>query len=364
MQMVVECPVQQACGGCPQLHRPRADEHQHKQARVQQALAGHGVELDLPGMMAGVNRHHYRNRFRMRVDDGVPQLFNPAKAGGCLVVRPKVWEGITHLQAVAPGLRELFRHVDHLEVRVGDDDETLGLSWAAGSGVSGPFAWPGGDVSAELSDRLGTVWRVAMRGASSQPTLRYYPAETVAMDVPLDGFVQINSEANRLLVDTVRRLVSEVSDRVGTSADEGPVVRGTVLDLYAGAGNFTLPLAADGWSVTAVEQSSSAMATLASQRRVGRVRAVAGDVGVSLDQCDQADVVVCNPPRAGLQGGYRRVADVVRHRLMYVGCNPDRLAVDVARLADCGLRPVRAIAFDMFPGTDHVETVVVMDRLL
>ncbi len=291
-------------------------------------------------MVAGENRHHYRNRFRLLVDDGRPQLFNPAKAGGCLALRPKAWEGVTHLQTMAESARPLFRHIDHLEVRVDDDDHLMGLSWATRSTAP--------DISLELAEHLGRGWRVGMRGARDQPTLPYRPADDVVMCVPLDGFVQVNSEVNRLLVDAVRR------------AAVGPL--GTVLDLYAGAGNFTLPLANDGWSVTAVERSSAAMATLAANRQISRIRTLAGDVVELLEECDQADVVVCNPPRAGLGGNHDRLADLVGRRLIYVGCNPDRLALDAAKLTALGLEPVRVTTFDMFPGTDHVETMIVMDR--
>ncbi len=341
--------MQQSCGGCPLLHRPRAEEHRHKQRRVHQALAEHGIDMALPTMVASDNRHHYRNRFRLRIEDGHPQLFNPAKAGGCLALRPKVWQGVAHLQTKAASARHLFRHIDHLEVRVGDDDNLMGLSWATRS--SAP------DMSSELGHHLGPQWRVGMRATPNQPTLPYYPADNIVMDVPLDGFVQINSDVNQLLVDAVRRLAAEATDN-----PHGPTSKRTALDLYAGAGNFALPLANDGWSVTAIERSAAAMATLAAQRKVDRVQTLAGDVGQLLDDCDETDVVVCNPPRAGLQGGYRRLAELVGRRLIYVGCNPARLALDVAKLSDHGLQPVRVVTFDMFPGTDHVESLVVMDR--
>ena len=76
------------------------------------------------------------------------------------------------------------------------------------------------------------------------------------------------------------------------------------------------------------------------------------------------DVVVVDPPRAGLAGkALRRVGDAGAPRLVYVSCNPTTLAGDAKRLADdYGYQIVRARPVDMFPHTPHVECVALLER--
>ena len=76
------------------------------------------------------------------------------------------------------------------------------------------------------------------------------------------------------------------------------------------------------------------------------------------------DVVVVDPPRAGLAGkALRRLGRIEAPRLVYVSCNPTTLAGDTKRLADdWGYRLVSARPVDMFPHTPHVETVAVLER--
>jgi 23S rRNA (uracil1939-C5)-methyltransferase len=76
------------------------------------------------------------------------------------------------------------------------------------------------------------------------------------------------------------------------------------------------------------------------------------------------DVVVVDPPRAGLAGkALRRLGRIEAHRIVYVSCNPTTLASDVKTLiADWGYELVRARPVDMFPHTPHIETVALLER--
>ena len=83
-----------------------------------------------------------------------------------------------------------------------------------------------------------------------------------------------------------------------------------------------------------------------------------------LERSGRPDVVVVDPPRAGLsQKVVRRIIEAAPQRIVYVSCNPTTLASDVKRLRDeYGYRPVRARPVDMFPHTPHVETVALLTR--
>jgi 23S rRNA (uracil1939-C5)-methyltransferase len=82
------------------------------------------------------------------------------------------------------------------------------------------------------------------------------------------------------------------------------------------------------------------------------------------DRAGDADVVVVDPPRAGLAGkALKRLGEIGAPRIVYVSCNPTTLAGDVKRLRDdYGYALVRARPVDMFPHTPHVECVSLLER--
>ena len=140
-----------------------------------------------------------------------------------------------------------------------------------------------------------------------------------------------------------------------------------VLDLYAGAGLFALPLAKDGRRVTAVEEHRAAVADGEASRALNRIpedccRFIARPVEAALRSLPAADGVVLDPPRGGCAVPVlAAVCTQIRPRLIvYVSCNPEPLADDLAFAVGQGYR-IRSIQpVDMFPHTAHVETVVVL----
>ena len=149
----------------------------------------------------------------------------------------------------------------------------------------------------------------------------------------------------------------------------------TVLDLYGGAGLFSLPLAKRGARVTVVEESAGSVTDGDASRRVNRiaesrcrfVRARAEDVASGFYRrvlSSPPDAVVMDPPR---QGCSRAVMSWVAHTLRppaiaYVSCNPEALASDAGALVAAGYRVRRVQPIDMFPHTPHIEAVALFGR--
>jgi 23S rRNA (uracil1939-C5)-methyltransferase len=130
-----------------------------------------------------------------------------------------------------------------------------------------------------------------------------------------------------------------------------------VIDAYAGGGDTAIPLAADGVAVTAIELDRDAVTGFAG-RLVPPSRAIVGRVEDHLSRALPADVVILNPPRAGVDARVTTAlesATAPPRAIVYVSCDPATLARDVARLPRYRVADVRA--FDMFPQTAHVETV-------
>ena len=165
-------------------------------------------------------------------------------------------------------------------------------------------------------------------------------------------------------VGAAEQLVRLVMDGVGAGA-------GRVLDLYCGSGLFSVPLAADGASVTAVEENRQATSDLQANLRLNKIderraRVICGRAEDVLPRVirDPWDAVVLDPPR---EGGAPAVLAAVFERMrpprvVYVSCNPEALAGDLPGIRGAGYRLTRAQAVDMFPHTDHIETVAVFER--
>jgi 23S rRNA (uracil1939-C5)-methyltransferase len=169
------------------------------------------------------------------------------------------------------------------------------------------------------------------------------------------SFMQSNWAVTKSLVRTV---IEWVEPKVGLR----------VLELFAGVGALGLPLAKRGALVTLVESNPWASADArrtAKGNHIGRCRFRVAPVERFLTTGEPMDydVIVLDPPRTGLsrdclQGLLRANAA----RLFYVSCDPPTLARDLRRLLDGGYRILRLQAFDMFPRTAHLETLVELQR--
>jgi 23S rRNA (uracil1939-C5)-methyltransferase len=173
-----------------------------------------------------------------------------------------------------------------------------------------------------------------------------------------NAFLQTNTEM-------AERLYELAADAAGLTGSE------TVYDLYCGIGTIGLFLASRALTVWGVEISEESVACAienAELNGIANAAFYAGNVGQALDElrarAGEPDVVVVDPPRAGLAGkALRRVGRLAAPRLVYVSCNPTTLASDVKQLAvDWGYRLERARPVDMFPHTPHVETVALLTR--
>jgi 23S rRNA (uracil1939-C5)-methyltransferase len=145
----------------------------------------------------------------------------------------------------------------------------------------------------------------------------------------------------------------------------------TVWDLYCGTGTIGLSLAADALTVWGIEVSEESVACALENAELNGVTNsafYAGNVGEVveelLERSGPPEVVVVDPPRAGLAGkALRRLGRIGAPRLVYVSCNPTTLAGDVKALREeYGYELLRVTPVDMFPHTPHVECVALLER--
>ena len=172
-----------------------------------------------------------------------------------------------------------------------------------------------------------------------------------------DAFFQTNTEM-------AERLYAAAAEMAGLSGTE------RVIDLYCGIGTIALSLARHAKEVVGVEIVERAVADAIENARLNGVqnaRFFAGDVRTAmrplLEETGPVDVVLVDPPRAGLsQKVVRRVLEAEARQIVYVSCNPTTLAPNARQMADAGyeLKAVRPV--DMFPQTPHIECVALLER--
>ena len=175
--------------------------------------------------------------------------------------------------------------------------------------------------------------------------------------VSASAFFQTNTE-------TAERLYAIAADYAGLSGRE------RVFDLYCGVGTIGLALARQAgevWGIETVREAVGDAEENARRNGIANAHFLAADVRLGarplLERAGRPDVVVVDPPRAGLSKKVvRRVVECGAPRIVYVSCNPTTLAPNASQLTDAGytLRRVRPV--DMFPQTPHVECVALLEK--
>jgi len=172
-----------------------------------------------------------------------------------------------------------------------------------------------------------------------------------------EAFFQTNTEM-------AERLYAVVAELAGLTGSE------RVFDLFCGIGTIGLSLAAragEVWGVEIVEDAVADAISNAQLNGIENARFFAGDIRTAarplVEQAGQPDVVVVDPPRAGLsQKIVRRIAEMEPRRIVYVSCNPTTLAPNARQLVDAGWSLERVQPVDMFPQTPHIECVASLLR--
>ncbi|HWB69665.1 MAG TPA: 23S rRNA (uracil(1939)-C(5))-methyltransferase RlmD, partial [Solirubrobacterales bacterium] len=165
---------------------------------------------------------------------------------------------------------------------------------------------------------------------------------------------------------------TEMAERLYAVAAEyaGLTGRERLFDLYCGIGTIGLTMAAragEVWGLEIVPQAIADAERNAERNEIANARFVAANArtGVRplLEEAGKPDVVVIDPPRAGLsQKIVRRVLECEARRIVYVSCNPTTLAPNAAQLVEAGYRLRRVRPVDMFPQTPHIECVALFER--
>ncbi|MDQ4049835.1 MAG: 23S rRNA (uracil(1939)-C(5))-methyltransferase RlmD [Actinomycetota bacterium] len=246
------------------------------------------------------------------------------------------------------------RRTGHLQARLVTSEGPFPADELAAAVPADSTLWTQAEGVAETT-REGKT-RVLDGSASLEEQLEV-AGERLRFGISPDAFFQTNTEM-------AERLYAAAIELAGLSGRE------RVFDLYCGIGAIGLALSLRAGEVVGVDVVERAVADAIQNAKLNGIdnaRFYAGDVRTAmrplLEEEGSADVVVVDPPRAGLsQKVVRRVLETGARRIVYVSCNPTTLAPNARQMADAGyeLRTVRPV--DMFPQTPHIESVALLDR--
>ncbi|GDX83117.1 hypothetical protein LBMAG42_49280 [Deltaproteobacteria bacterium] len=307
-------------GLLPLADRPYDETLRDKHRFVAEAFRRRGIEVEVAPVVPSPRALGARARVKLRVGPGgALGFFRPGSHDFVAVpledlVRPELVAAAAELEATG-GARGEF------ELR-SDGERVV---------VNAERAFPGPEDLAVKGRRL--------RG---NPTL-----SVDGLRVSPGSFYQVNLELNRLLVARVDELLREFAPAA-------------LLDLYGGVGNLSIAAARRGVPLTLVESSADAVADAKHNLRGTSARIVKDNADKVAAGVHVADVVLLDPPRAGAPGVLRELSLTRPRAFVYVSCDPVSLARDVSSLAD--YRVERVEPWDMFPFTEHVETLVWLTR--
>jgi 23S rRNA (uracil1939-C5)-methyltransferase len=368
------CPYFGLCGGCSWQHVAYPAQLEAKRRMVVDALTriGHlpNAEELVGPTVPSPSQYGYRNKVELVVDTttGRPRLgFHRAgseefvQVEECLLLPEKYRRAP---KALGGALRYITGEQDfgltRVALRVGTNTRDAEVAlW----GAPGPF--PRRPVATTLGQALRTtsLVRVLVKGASKERKIAGVEVLSgkgawrerllgTTMTVSAPSFFQVNTRA-------AESLVTLALDALGADGSD------RVLDLFAGAGTFTLPLAEMSGEVVAVESASSAVRDLRRNLEDQELYAdvIGGDAGRELPAIGKVDLALVDPPRSGLQSeAVDALAGTRARRVAYVSCDPATLARDAAALSARGYTLARATPVDMFPQTFHVETLALFER--
>jgi len=378
------CPVYGTCGGCQLQHASASAQLELKRAILLETLARVGglTDLSVPPLTASPEAYGYRSRARLAVSvpaRGVPSLAYHEEnsqrlvpIAACPLLAPRLNEAVAHLNRLLAGTRAMASLLSEVSLGLSVTTGELVLQYAAEHCTQRQaHAW----FELVRTGLAGLKGQVLTAGRGPRHR-RWMDGETTLSEQVGNlrlrcsdrSFVQANWKLNAALIDTITAWASEGEVGAGGASAGPPSAQteapGRVLELYAGIGNFGLPIARAGGLVTFVEGNPSALADARYNARVNhlgrcRFRLSSAEAFVANSDVGEYDAVVIDPPRTGL--GKEVLAGLVRlkpHRILYLSCDPPTLARDLRAMHDAGYRVMRLQGFDMFPQTMHIETLV------
>ncbi|ASQ45888.1 23S rRNA (uracil(1939)-C(5))-methyltransferase RlmD [Legionella clemsonensis] len=361
------------CGGCSLQHLNEQTQIHEKQKLLLDLLkrVGHCEPQIILDSLSS-DSWHYRNKARLSVryvekkqrslvgfrEKNNPRFITEIKE--CPVLHKSISEEISNLRLLIDSFEDP-RIIAQIEVAVGDDDIALifrnlhSLTHddqeklrAFGARTNFRlFLQPGGNETVELFYPSGSSEFLTYTLFRENIKFKFYPTD----------FTQVNAKLNQLMVALALDLMNLTSND-------------TVLDLFCGLGNFSLPMAKHCARVVGVE-GSKAMVERAQMNAQANGLNNAEFFCANLEKLEEITKLttqhftklLLDPPRSGAMEVVKQIESLHPERIVYVSCNPATLARDADILVNHkGYCLKSAGVMDMFPHTAHVESIALFEK--
>lgn len=378
-----DCPAR-GCGGCAYRHVSYPHELELKRNRVVSAFRKAGLSLPVWPVLHTGKTEGYRNKAQYPVAPGkngpvigffAPRSHRVVEAVNCPLLPPvfgQIAETVRKhaLRFGIPAYDETSGRgiLRHIYLRAAAEEKEILLTLVTTS-LDYPHAR---ELTEMLTARFPSLFGILLnenrentnvilgkryRLLSGRDHLR---DRLCGIDLRITpaSFYQVNHDATELLY----RTAAEEAALTGNEA---------LLDLYCGIGSIGLSMASRVRELFGIEIIESAVACArknAEENGIRHARFATGDAAGTARILEEAggfspDVIVLDPPRRGADAEtLNTVLSLAPEKLIYISCNPDTLARDMAFLLPRGYTAARAIPVDLFPRTGHVETVVCLTR--
>lgn len=306
----------------------------------------------------GVKFVHKKNRLLIGFREKKSRYL--ADLSSCAILHDKIGMRFDALRDCIAAL-SIFQDIPQIEIAMGDDDCALVFRHLQ------PLTDNDLTILQQFGDTQG--FHIYLQPNSPAPITKLWPLdnkERITYSLPnhelqflfhpLD-FTQINLDMNRNMIDQAISLLDPRADE-------------TVLDLFCGIGNFSLPLAKRAHSVLGVEGSEEMVSRAyenARHNNISNANFVAANLHLETQPGEWShqhfDKVLLDPPRTGAKEILPLIDKWKPSRIVYVSCNPATLARDAGELVHLHYQLTSLGIMNMFPHTSHVEAIAVFDRI-
>jgi 23S rRNA (uracil1939-C5)-methyltransferase len=357
------CPYFGTCGGCQWQHIDYRFHGELKKTILRETLERIGKRRELPSMDVTLSpkSYGYRVRVQLKVRGQTLGYYRERSheivdIDHCPISDPLVNRMIQQLR----GELDAFPQMEAIEVNVSPDEEKAVL-------ILHPLAWnrDSEDFARKFLQKHPILKGIAIVAQNRLKQLgdlslnftvslhRSGEKRRLGLRASALSFFQVNPGQNRRLIETVLKFSEMTKNEI-------------LLDLYAGIGNFTLPLAPEASKGIGVEENKTAIedarynAEKNGIRNCDFVQGKAEEVLKNLSETP--DHIILDPPRTGCKTILDQVVGLKPKRIIYVSCEPTTFSRDIRLFAENGYFLQKLALIDMFPQTYHMEVVGLLRR--
>uniref|UniRef100_UPI0040568AB5 class I SAM-dependent RNA methyltransferase n=1 Tax=Candidatus Electrothrix sp. TaxID=2170559 RepID=UPI0040568AB5 len=365
------CPLYEECGGCDLQHGSYQEQLRIKKGIVEESLRRAKLPLEhVDNPLASPAQWDYRYRLRLKINSSGQLGFFQKRSNTfipipeCLVASQGICSALAELNMTGV-LQPLAQTCPELELLESPADGKITLVLKGNKQKNLPPS-----IRQKLQ-KLNSISTIHQIGWQSLKGFQYlYPqADPLSQHIQLKKhdntscslswsggcFSQVNPGQNEQLINVVCEAAGDLQGK-------------TVLDLYCGMGNFSIPLGCCGGTITGIEGNQESIhwaeknALQAGISACFFVTDVRDALQQLVDQGEKTDIILLDPPRSGVGKDIALLPRLKPEKIIYVSCDPATLARDLNTLCVQGYKITQVIPVDMFPQTSHIESVVVLER--